>query len=89
MLCVHRLREGLKTDRTACVNRIRGLLADFGLVFGKSAKVLRAVLSNVIEDASNQLAAWPVWSCSGLKSSGPNSMPISSGVTSASIHAMA
>ena len=25
MLCVHRLREGLKTDRTACVNRIRDL----------------------------------------------------------------
>ena len=26
MLCVHRLREGLKEDRTACINRIRGLL---------------------------------------------------------------
>ena len=36
MLCVHRLREGFKTDRTACVNRIRGLLAEFGLVFGKT-----------------------------------------------------
>ena len=36
MLCVHRLREGLKTDRTACVNRIRGLLAEFGLVFGRT-----------------------------------------------------
>ena len=33
MLCVHRLREGLKKDRTACINRIRGLLAEFGLVF--------------------------------------------------------
>jgi transposase len=56
MLCVHRLREGLKTDRTACVNRIRGLLAEFGLVFGKSAKVLRAVLSDVLEDGGNELA---------------------------------
>ena len=27
MLCVHRLREGFKQERTACVNRIRGLLA--------------------------------------------------------------
>jgi transposase len=29
----HRLREGIKADRTACINRIRGLLAEFGLVF--------------------------------------------------------
>jgi transposase len=28
MLCVHRLREGLKADRTACINRLRGLLAE-------------------------------------------------------------
>jgi len=56
MLCVHRLREGLKADRTACINRIRGLLAEFGLVFAQSPKVLRAVLSDVIEDASNELA---------------------------------
>jgi transposase len=27
MLCVHRLREGFKAERTACINRIRGLLA--------------------------------------------------------------
>ena len=28
MLCMHRLREGLKADRTAYINRIRGLLAE-------------------------------------------------------------
>ena len=56
MLCVHRLREGLKAERTACINRIRGLLAEFGLVFAQSPKVLRDVLSAVIEDASNELA---------------------------------
>jgi transposase len=27
MLCVHRLREGLKAERTRCISRIRGLLA--------------------------------------------------------------
>ena len=32
MLCVHRLREGLKEERTACINRIRGLLGEFGFV---------------------------------------------------------
>jgi transposase len=30
MLSVHRLREGFKADRTACINRIRGLLLEFG-----------------------------------------------------------
>jgi transposase len=46
----------LKEERTACINRIRGLLAEFGLVFAQSAKVLREHLSGVIEDASNELA---------------------------------
>ena len=34
MLCVHRLREGLKEERTASTNRIRGLLAEFGAWLG-------------------------------------------------------
>ena len=55
MLCVHRLREGLKEDRTACINRIRGLLAEFGLVFPQSPRELQSVLSDVLEDASNEL----------------------------------
>jgi len=48
MLCVHRLREGLKEDRTACINRIRGLLAEFGLVFPQSPRELQVVLSDVL-----------------------------------------
>ena len=55
MLCVHRLREGIKEDRTACINRIRGLLAEFGLVFAQSPRALQAVLSEVLEDAANEL----------------------------------
>ena len=55
MLCVHRLREGIKQDRTACINRIRGLLAEFGLVFPQGARELQSVLSDVLEDASNEL----------------------------------
>ncbi len=55
MLCVHRLREGLKADRTACINRMRGLLAEFGLVFAQSPSALEAVLSDVLEDASNEM----------------------------------
>lgn len=38
MLSVHRLREGLKEDRNACTNRIRGLLAEFGGGHGKKRR---------------------------------------------------
>src|SRR5450755_4100995 len=38
------------------IHQIRGVLAEFGLVFGISPKVLRAVLCDVIEDASNELS---------------------------------
>jgi transposase len=56
VMILHRIREGFKEDRTACINRIRGVLAEFGLVFGKSPKVLRARLADVIEDAGNELS---------------------------------
>ena len=56
MLCVHRLREGLKQERTACTNRIRGQLAEFGVVLAQSPKVLRECLSDILEDASNEIA---------------------------------
>lgn len=70
MLCVHRLREGFKTEKVACINRIRGLLAEFGLVFAQKPAVLRQALPEVIEDASNELGglarlalqrAWLQW----------------------------
>ena len=55
VMVLHRMREGFKEERTACTNRIRDGLAEFDRVFGKSPKVLSAVLSDVIEDASNEL----------------------------------
>jgi len=55
VMTLHRVREGLKEERTACINRIRGVLAEFDLVFAKSPKVLRAVLVDVLEDAGNEL----------------------------------
>ena len=54
-MAVHRVREGIKEDRTPCINRIRGLLAEFGLVFAQSLKALRQVLPAVLEDAGNEL----------------------------------
>ena len=56
VMSLHRVREGFKEERTACINRIRGVLGEHGLVYGKSPKVLRAVLVEVIEDASNELS---------------------------------
>lgn len=55
LLCIHRLREGFKAERTACINRIRGLLAEFGLVFAQGPDALRRVLPEALEDASNEL----------------------------------
>ena len=51
-----RLREGFKEERTSCINRIRGLLAEFGVVLSQSPDVLRHYLGDVIEDASNDIA---------------------------------
>jgi transposase len=55
MLCVHRLREGFKAERTACINRLRGLLAEFGLIFAQGPAALQVVLADVLEDASNEM----------------------------------
>jgi transposase len=55
MLSIHRLREGFKTERVACINRIRGILAEFGLVFPQKPAMLRQALPDTLEDASNEL----------------------------------
>lgn len=57
VLSVHRLREGYKEERTACINRIRGLLAEFGVIVAQTPEVLRSQLPEVLEDASNELPA--------------------------------
>ncbi len=55
VLSIHRLREGVKSDRQGCINRIRSILAEFGIVVPKSPEALHAVLSEHIEDACNEL----------------------------------
>ena len=49
--------RGTRKERTACINRIRGLLTEFGLVFAQRPEVLRRELSDVLEDATNELPA--------------------------------
>lgn len=54
---MHRLREGIKADRTACINRIRGLLLEFGLAVATGVRALQMTLDDILEDASNELNA--------------------------------
>jgi transposase len=44
-LCVHRLRQGLVEERTALINRLRGLLTEFGVVAPLSPEKLRGELA--------------------------------------------
>jgi transposase len=44
-LCVHRLRQGLVEERTALLNRLRGLLTEFGVVAPLSPEKLRRELA--------------------------------------------
>ena len=53
---MHRLREGLKEERTASINRIRGMLTEFGLVVSIKPEKLREKLNDMLEDATNELS---------------------------------
>nr|WP_207186107.1 IS110 family transposase [Rubrivivax gelatinosus] len=55
VLAVHRLREGYKVERTACINRIRGLLAEFGISFAQTPQALSEGLADALEDATNEM----------------------------------
>ena len=51
----HRQRERIKKERTALVNQIRGLLAEYGIVINKGVAAVRAHLPLILEDAENDL----------------------------------
>ena len=55
MLGVHVTRQGWEKDRTACINRIRALLAEFGIVMAVGPQKLRLQLPEVLEDGANEL----------------------------------
>ena len=52
---VHRVRRRLIGVRTALVNQIRGLLADYGVVVPQQVSHLRHALSGLLEDPTNTL----------------------------------
>jgi transposase len=57
VLMVHRARSLMVENRTAQVNQIRGVLAEFGIVVPQGIEKLRGRLSDILEDAENGLPA--------------------------------
>jgi len=49
-LMVHRARQGFVVERTATINRIRGLLSEFGIVLPQKAEVVRREAARHLED---------------------------------------
>lgn len=56
-LCVHRLRQGLVEERTAVINRLRGLLTEFGVVAPLSPEKLRRELARCQDPEDLRLPA--------------------------------
>jgi transposase len=54
-LCVHRLRQGLVEERTALINRLRGLLTEFGVVAPLSPEKLRRELRHCLDEEKSCL----------------------------------
>ena len=53
---LHRLRRGAIRERTALSNRLRGLLAEHGIVMPKGLASLRRRVPELLEDAANGLS---------------------------------
>jgi len=49
-LCVHRVRQGFVEQRTATINRLRGLLSEFGIVLPPKAAIVRRQATAHLED---------------------------------------
>lgn len=49
-LCVHRMRRGFVEQRTGMINRLRGLLSEFGIVMAQKAATVRRQAAEHLED---------------------------------------
>jgi transposase len=55
LLALHRLRRGLIDSRTALVNQLRGLLAEFGVVVGTGRTRFEQALPRLIQDEHEEV----------------------------------
>ena len=53
---LHRVRSRHIQERTALVNQIRGLLAEYGVVVSQGISKIRKALPEILEDAENELS---------------------------------
>ena len=57
VLSLHRVRQGLITQRTALINQLRGLLTEFGVVIPKGRHQTHDYVPDILEDGENGLPA--------------------------------
>ena len=55
VLSLHRIRRAVVAERTAQINQIRGLLAEFGLIMPKGRYPAQHHIPDILEDADNGL----------------------------------
>ncbi len=53
---LHRIRSNFVKQRTALINQIRGLLAEYGIVIAQGITQVRKKLPEIVEDANNDLS---------------------------------
>lgn len=53
---IHRVRQRLIQARTATLNQVRGLLAEYGIVFRQGACQVRNRLPGIVDDPGNELS---------------------------------
>lgn len=57
LLAVHAMREGYVKDRVACSNRMRGVMAEFGLILPKTTGVFRNQVSDLLQSKADEMPA--------------------------------
>ena len=63
---MHRIREQYKAMRTACINALRGLLREFGIVIPEGSLRVRPAVLAALEDGDNELSMGFRHSLAGL-----------------------
>jgi transposase len=55
IMAIHRMRQGFVEERTALVNRLRGLLAEFGVFIPQGIDAFRSRFVEALEDATHEM----------------------------------
>src|SRR2546423_1236729 len=78
VMSLHRVREGLKEERTSCITRIRGVLAEFGIVPSQNSTGGKASLGRITKHGDDYLRTLMIQGAkSAVMSAGKRDDPIS------------